>query len=83
MVDAAAMTFGGARGLGALHRAAELAAASRTVYAVAGLTPRLSNLLTALWPAPYPELHPDRDAAVAALARRAPWPTTRMAAAAS
>ena len=67
VVDAAAMTFCGLRGLGALHDGARLAAAHGADFAIAGLSPQLTRLARELWPSPHPVACPDRATAVAML----------------
>ena len=74
VVDVAAMTFCGAAGLDLLARAADRATDTGTVWALAGLTPRLTRLLAALWPTPRPPLYPDRATAVTAVGLGDPWP---------
>lgn len=69
-----AMTFCGALGLGLFAGAADRATGTGTVWALAGLSPRLTRLLAALWPASRPALYPDRATAVTAVGLGDPWP---------
>jgi len=74
VVDVSAMTFCGAAGLGLFARAADRATGTGTVWALAGLSPRLTRLLLTLWPASRPVLYPDRATAVTAVGLGDPWP---------
>ena len=74
VVDVTAMTFCGAAGLGLLARAADHSRRTGTVWALAGLTPRLTRLLATLWPTARPALYRDRATAITAVGLGDPWP---------
>jgi len=67
VVDVTAMTFCGAAGLGLLALAADHSRRTGTVWALAGLTPRLTRLLATLWPTARPALYRDRATAITAV----------------
>ncbi len=71
VVDTAAMTFCGVRGLRVLLRTAVLAERLDVVYALTGLSPRLTRL--AARQRPDPPIYPGRAAAIAAVGLGRPW----------
>jgi anti-anti-sigma regulatory factor len=71
VVDTAAMTFCGARGLRVLLLTAVLAERLDVVYALTGLSPRLTRL--AARQRPDTPIYPDRAAAVTAVGLGPPW----------
>ena len=72
VVDATAMTFCGARGLGVLLRTAKLAAELDVGYALTGLSPHLAHLVT--MHGPWPPQYPHRATAITAVGLGPPWP---------